>query len=136
MLREFSKELADDREFEIGGMVFRFRYPYWSEAAAIFDGDLTPSGNGDSTFSFKADTQLAIDRVPIFLDDDGPERWKELVARESNPVPRHQIVDVYRWLVQVTSGLPTSPLSPSESGVGGGDSSSPAGSSSPEATPA
>lgn len=134
MLREFSKELAEDREFEIGGQVFKFRYPYWEEMAAIFDGDLTPSGNGDGGFSFKADTQLAIDLVPIFLDDDGPERWKELVARKPNGVPRHQIVQVYRWLVEVT-GFPTSPLSPSAPGVGSGDISSPAASSSPEATP-
>lgn len=124
MQREFSKELAEDRQFEIGGELFAFRYPHWQETADLFDEEVAPSTNGGAPeeFSFKADTEIAIKRVPIFLDpvNDSHKRWKTLVGRKSDPVPRHQIVQLYRWLLQVTSGLPTSP--PSESESGGGDS--------------
>ena len=125
MQREFSKELAEDRQFEIGGELFQFRYPHWSETAELFDEEMTPekqNGSGPEEFSFKADTELAIKRIPIFLDpvNDSHKRFKTLVARKTDPVPRHQIVQLYRWLTQVTSGLPTSPPSDSESG--GGDS--------------
>lgn len=124
MIREFSKELAEDRQFEIGGELFQFRYPHWSETAELFDQEVAPSTNGASEeeFSFKADTEIAIKRIPLFLDpaNDSHKRFKTLLARKTDPVPRHQIVQLYRWLLQVTSGLPTSP--PSDSASGGGDS--------------
>lgn len=126
MLRRFSDELAEDREFEIGGELFSFRYPYWEEGAALFDEDLTPSENGDGgEFSFKADTEMAIKRIPMFLDpaNDSHARFKRMVSRKTDAVPRHQIVQLYRWLVEVTSGLPTNP--PSESASGGGSSDTP-----------
>lgn len=128
MQREFSKELAEDRDFEIGGQVFTWRYPHWQEAASLFDQEVTPeSTNGEvPEFSFKADTELAIKRIPTFIEgtNDAHKRWKELVARKTDPVPRHQIVQLYRWLIQVTSGLPTSPPSASEPGGGDSDTSS------------
>lgn len=126
MQREFSKELAEDRDFEVGGEVFRWRYPHWQETAELFDEEVTPEPEGENgkrdTFSFTADTELAIKRIPIFLDplNDSSKRWKALVGRKADPVPRHQIVQLYRWLLQVTSGLPTNP--PSDSASGGGDS--------------
>ena len=132
MQREFSKELAEDRQFEIGGELFAYRYPHWTETAELFDEELKPdeaSTNGD--FSFKIDTELAIKRIPIFLnpDNDSHKRFKTLVGRKTDPVPRHQIVQLYRWLLQVTSGLPTSPPSGSEPGGGDSDTSSPGESS-------
>ena len=128
MQREFSKELAEDRQFEIGGELFEYRYPHWSEAAELFDEESAPVANGDGgDFSFKADTELAIKRIPLFLEakNDSHKRFKALVARKTDPVPRHQIVQLYRWLVQVTSGLPTTP--PSDSDSGGGDSAGSSG---------
>ena len=32
-MRRFSEELVEDREFEIGGELFKWRYPYWEEFA-------------------------------------------------------------------------------------------------------
>lgn len=127
MIREFSKELAEDRSFELGGELFEFRYPHWEEAADLFDAELKPSENGDAgEFSFRADTELAIKKFPMFLDpkNDSHKRFKAMAARKTDPVPRHQIVQAYRWLVQVTSGLPTSPPSASEAGGGSDDTSS------------
>lgn len=133
MQREFSKELAEDRQFEIGGELFEFRYPHWSETAELFDEEVAPLTNGkpEEEFSFKTDTEVAIKRIPIFLDPakDSHKRFKTLVARKADPVPRHQIVQLYRWLLQVTSGLPTNPPSESDSGGGNSGTSSPGESS-------
>jgi hypothetical protein len=129
MQREFSKELAEDRQFEIGGQLFKFRYPFWEETAALFDEEVSPEEqNGD--FSFKADTEIAIKRIPMFLDpeNDAHKRFRSMVSRKTDPVPRHQIVQLYRWLLQVTSGLPTIPPSDSEPGGGNSDTSSQGGS--------
>ena len=129
MLREFSKELAEDRDFEIGGEVFRFRYPNWQEAAALWDEE-TQAVNANGDFSWKADTEMAIKRIPIFLDpmNDSHKRFGALVKRKTDPVPRHQIAQLYQWLVRVTSGLPMEPPSGSEPGGGASDDSSQEGS--------
>lgn len=129
MRRQFSNELDEDREFEIGGEHFNFRYPHWEEGAAIFDADLTP--NGDGKFSWKADTEVAIKQIPTFIDpaNDAHKRFAALVKRKTDPVPRQQIVELHQWLVRVTSGLPTNPPSGSEPGGGASDSSSVEGAS-------
>lgn len=124
MQREFSKELAEDRDFEIGGQVFKFIYPHWKDGALLFDDEMeevkaaADGSEQNGSFSFVADTETAIKRVPMFLDpgNDAHKRWKELVARKTDPIPRHQIAQVYRWLVEVTSGFPTTLSSVSGSG--------------------
>ena len=139
MLRRFSEELVEDREFEIGGELFEFCYPNWEVGAWLFDDQLEPAENGNGEFSFKADTELAIERIPIFLDpkNESHERFTRLVERKPpNAVPRHQLVQCYRWLVEVTSGLPTTPPSESDSLGGSSDTPSEEESSSQEETPA
>ena len=134
MLRKFSDELVQDREFEIGGELFRFRYPHWEEGAALFDEEATPEGNGK--FSFRADTEYAIKRIPTFLDpaNDSHKRFTALVARKVDPVPRQQLVQLYLWLSQVTAGLPTTLPTAPEAGGGETDTGSSDASSSPEVT--
>lgn len=138
MLRNWDEELVDDREFRIGGELFEWMYPHWEIGAKLFDDDLTPADtNGDTQqFSFVADTKLAIERIPMFLNpkNDSHKRWKALAARKTDPVPRYQFVQLYRWLVQVTGGLPTTPPSEPVSGGGDSDTGSSEGSSSQEAT--
>ena len=123
--RSFSEELVENRQFEIGGELFEWTYPHWEVSAKLWDGDDQKeegSENVRAAFSFKADTEYAIKNIPIFLDpkNDAHKRWKALVVRKTDPVPRHQIVQLYRWLFEVASGLPTTP--PSASEPGGGDS--------------
>ena len=129
MQRSFSEELTEDREFEIGGETFKFRILHWTDAAALMDGaeDTTPATNGE--FSFRADTEFAIKDMPKYLDpaDEAVKRWKALVARKENPVPRHQIVQAYVWARTQSLGIPTTPQSPSQSA--GGDGETEAGSS-------
>ena len=141
MLRDFDQELVDDREFRIGGELFEFIYPHWEVGAKIFDEELTPepSENGEpAAFSWKQDTQQAIDKIPMFLNpkNDSHKRFKALAARKDDAVPRYQFVQLYRWLVQVTGGLPTSSPSSelSADGDGGTGAGSSAASPSTEAT--
>ena len=134
MLRSFTNELPEDREFEIGGQLFKFVYPHWKDGAKLFDDEMTPTEdtNGDApAFSFVADTETAIKRIPMFLDaeNDAHNRFKELVSRKNDPVPRHQIAQLYRWLVEVTSGFPTQQPSASSSGDGSSEDSSVEGAS-------
>lgn len=132
MQREFSKELAEDRDFEIGKEVFTWRYPHWKEMAQLFDDrNRVAIQNGDGedeeqAFSYVADAEMAIKQIPMFLEGGAAtkKRWETLVNRKENSVPRHQIVQLYRWLIQVTSELPTSPPSVSETGGGDIDTSS------------
>lgn len=131
-MRDFDSELVKDRSFKLGGQVFHWRYPHWRVGAQLFDQEMTSvtdaaSENGEArAFSFVADTEKAIERIPLFLDpeNDAHRRFEDLVARETDPVPRHQIVQVYRYLVEVTSGFPTTSPSDSSAGAGNSDSSS------------
>jgi hypothetical protein len=125
MIRDFDSELVDDREIRIGGEVFEFIYPHWEVGAQIFDEELTPAQNGDGepeAFSWKADTEKAIQRIPMFLNpkNDSHKRFKALAARKVDAVPRFQFAQLYRLLVQVTSNLPTTPpsLPPLDDGDG------------------
>jgi hypothetical protein len=147
MQRDWDAELIEDRSFKIGGELFEWIYPHWEIGARLFDDNLEPAkknGDGDASeggFYFQADTQLAIDRIPLFLNpkNDAKARFKRLAARKEDAVPRHQFVQLYRWLVQVTGGLPTDPPSstPSDGGAGNaGADSSDALSSTEETSPA
>jgi hypothetical protein len=117
---------VQDRQFEIGGELFEWAYPHWEVGAQLWDGDDREEEegetNGKTAFTFRGDTEWAIERIPLFLDpkNDSKKRWKTLVARKTNPVPRYQIIALYKWLFQVTSNLPTNP--PSDLEPGGGDS--------------
>lgn len=134
-MRTFSKELVQDRDFEIGGQVFTWRYPFWEETAEMFDAKDTEQQDGE--FSLKVDTQFAIERMPIFLEEanDAHNRWKELMERRKDAVPRYQIVQLYRWLVEQTSTFPTPPPSDLETGAGSNGTSSEVASLSLEETP-
>jgi hypothetical protein len=79
---------------------------------------------------------MAIERIPMFLNpkNDAVKRWKALAARKADPVPRFQYIALYRWLVQVTGGLPTEPPSTPDVGGGNNDTGSSDVSSSTEAT--
>lgn len=138
MQREFSKELPEDREFEIGGQIFRWIHPHWREGAEFFDAELEQiresakeqqeSGNGVPLFSWVAEAEKAVKGVPFFLDpdyNDAHQRWADLMARKKDPVPRYQIEECYRWLVEVTGGFPT--LQPEISTSGAGTSDTPSG---------
>jgi hypothetical protein len=141
-VKSFSQDLAEDREFEIGGEVFRWRYPHWEETAAIYDEDLEllkeiegqTNGDGPTTKQAVAMTQK---RIQIFIDpaQDAIKRFQALTKRKTDPVPLFQYGELYRWLLEVTSGRPTNQPSDSEPGAGTTEASSADASSSTEGKP-
>lgn len=123
MQREFSKELGEDREFEWGGETFRFRLFHYTETIAMLDTKLSADlvVNDDGSFSWKANTEFCIKEIQRFLDGpDEVKKFKAVLARKTNPVPRFQIDELYLWLREKVQGLPTNPPSSGLSGDGGG----------------
>jgi hypothetical protein len=131
--------VAEDREFEIAGEVFKWVYPYWEDIAAVFDRDDEEAKaegvetNGNTPFTVRATIADFIDRIELFIDpdfNDGRARWKALSKRKKNPIPHSQYAELYRWLLEVTSGsYPTEPSSPSEDGQPAAAATSTGGSS-------
>ena len=139
-MRRFTEELIEDREFEIGGELFEWIYPHWEVGAKTMQETFNPeglNGDGEAQFSWKDDTNFAIERIPLYLNpkNDSHKRFKALVARKTDSVPRFQLVGLYKWLVQVTNNLPTNP--PSDAPAGGGENGDESSVESPstEATP-
>ena len=122
MLREFSKELVEDRQFEIGGELFEWRYPYWEDFADRRDQDAKivqqADGNGDAEMSFKDLYKDFIERIEPFIDpkNDSVKRWRALAKRKVDPVPAYQYTELYMWLLEVTSARPTETLLSSSNG--------------------
>lgn len=117
---------VEDREFEIGGEVFRWIYPYWEDIAKVFDADTvemeTENENGNESKDPTVRDTIAdfIKRIELFIDpefNDGITRWKALAKRKKNPIPHSQYAELYRWLLEVSSSpTPTESPSPSEDG--------------------
>ena len=126
-MREFSKELVEkeDRRFEIGGELFRWRYPFWEEFADRRDKDAAivaetskPTENGEAEITFKQIYEDFIGRIEPFLDpeNDSLKRWRALAKRKVDPVPAYQFSELYMWLLEVTSARPTETLLSSSNG--------------------
>lgn len=122
--KSFSDELVEkvDRRFELGGEVYRWRYPHWEEMADIFDEDLAAAtaANGNREIPTTRDSMArTFKRIKIMLEDEDRAKFDALTERTENPVPLPQYGIVYRWLIEVTSGRPTTP--PSDSALGHGE---------------
>lgn len=118
-MKRFTVE--EDREFEIGGEVFKWVYPYWEDIATVFDKDAKEIADAkdDTPFSVRATIADFIERIELFLDpeNDSINRWRQLTKRKKNPVPHSQYAQLYTWLLEVTSAPhPIEPSSPSEDG--------------------
>jgi hypothetical protein len=110
--------VVQDREFEIGGEVFEWVYPYWEDIAEVFDKDASEDEDGNVADITVRDTiGDFIQRIQLFLEADQRERWVALTKRKKNPIPHAQYAELYRWLLEITSlPTPTEPSSPSEDG--------------------
>lgn len=106
-----------DREFEIGGEIFEWVYPYWEDIADVFDQDVKESENGDADSTVRSAIADFIKRIELFISPDQIVRWRTLAKRKDNPIPHSQYAQLYSWLLEVTSGThPTEQSSPSEDG--------------------
>jgi hypothetical protein len=113
-VKKFSEALEQDREFEFGGELFKYQYVHWSVLTAIVDG----SGSNGKELSATENVQEIVDSIPKFIEPDGDERIRKLLSSTESPVPIGQVNALYEWLLEVTSGRPTVPPSPSEAGRG------------------
>ena len=118
-MKRFAVE--DDREFEVVGEVFKWVYPHWEDIAAMFDRDSAEATtNGNEPETMRVAIGDLIERIAMFIDPDynnGRERWFELTKRRQNPVPHSMFPELYRWLLEATSGrYPTPPSSDSADG--------------------
>lgn len=115
-MKRFSDALADDREFEFAGELFKFQYVHWSVLTAIVDGG---RDNGKEPTATE-NVQEIVDAIPSFIDseNDGEKRMHALLSSKDKPVPIGQVNALYEWLLEVTSGRPTVPPLPSEAGPG------------------
>ena len=112
--------VVEDREFEIGGEVFKWVYPYWEDIADVFDKDAAEVTNEEQVpFTVRATIADFIKRIELFIDpeNDSINRWRKLTKRKINPIPHSQYAALYQWLLEVTSAPhPTEASSPSEAG--------------------
>lgn len=113
-MKKFSDTLAQDRDFEFLGELFKYKLVHWTVITQIVDGGRSNGKEPTAT----EQVQELIEIIPEFIDDenDGPERMKALLSGEGKPVPIGQVNSLYEWLIEVTSGRPTEPPSPSTGG--------------------
>jgi hypothetical protein len=117
-------EITQDRDFEVAGEVFQWKFPYWEDIADVFDADETEEtaeGNGKAVeVTVRSTLKDFMDRIELFLDEDlndNVPRWRKLTQRKKDPVPHSQYAQIYQWLLEVTSRpTPTLPSSLSEDG--------------------
>lgn len=110
--------VVQDREFEIGGEIFHWVYPYWEDIADVFDKDAQEDlENPDTDVTVRATIGDFIERIALFIDPADRPRWIAATKRKQNPIPHAQYAELYRWLLETTSlPTPTELSSPSEDG--------------------
>jgi len=115
-VKKFSDALEQDREFEFGGELFKFQYVHWTVLTAIVDG----TGDNGREPTATQNVQEIVDSIPKFIDpeNEGDKRMHALLSSTDKPVPIGQVNALYEWLLEVTSGRPTVPPSPSAPGPG------------------
>lgn len=129
-MKRFSDDLVDaeDREFEIGGELFKWRYPHWEELAVILDEDVAALRNGGepADLTTKVVIEDNIKKILVFVDsvEGAHKRFRDLAKRKENPIPLQMFSQVYRWLLEVSSGRPTEQPSDLEPGAGDTEASS------------
>lgn len=127
MKRSFSEETATrvDRDFEIGGEVFKWRELGWDDFKDLIVQEETFAAKEEATTLDNLD--FLTTRILFFLDpaNEGHKRFKVLLKRKTHPVPHFQIQELHDWLWEEISTRPTSPLSASSNGLGSTEATSP-----------
>jgi hypothetical protein len=108
-MRSFDR--TDDLKFEIGGETFQMH----TVRPEVIDSwpKKTPS---DQTYLQALG--LIDGQIKEFLSADDHPRWDALRARETDAVTFAQMNDVLTWMVEVQTGRPTQPPSPSADSPG------------------
>lgn len=108
-MKNFDEMLSQDRDFTVAGETFQWRNVR-PEVLTSFES----AGEGDADATWR----LMDDQILLFLHKNDHERWRELRAREENPVTIAQLNAILVWLMEEQTGRPTVPSSPSDPGRG------------------
>lgn len=111
--KDFDELLAPDHTFIVRGVTFTWR-EVRPEVLSAMGQALTQVNDDDADAGWSA----IDDQILLFLDPSDHEKWKELRAREENPVTIKQINAILDYLIGEQSDRPTQTPSPSASGRG------------------
>ncbi len=109
---------AQDRDFTIGGETFTVKRCPMATMGELVEMEKIFLAQEDVSYIDIA--EFAEKRLRILIDDQNGavSRWEALIASTENPVEYGEIVDVSKWAVELVTGLPTLPPSPSAVGRG------------------
>lgn len=115
MAKSFDDLISSERTFVVRGETFTWRdvRPEVLTAFQPAEDDEKKDPEDNSGIWKQLDEQIA-----LFLVPQDVERWKELRAREDNPVTIIQLNAILEWLVGEQTERPTQTPSPSGSGRG------------------
>lgn len=120
MSRNFDELLTEDRTFTVRGQTFTW-VEVRPEALSAMGKSLSAvdaNGDGDQEVDDDAAWAAIDDQILLFLIPEDQERWKELRAREAEPVTVKQINAILQYLVEEQTDRPTETPSASAPGPG------------------
>lgn len=121
-MQNFDENKQAEREFQVGGEKFRWRYVRPETLALLARQLHSDNGGGAADVADDGSTPTLRhldEQVMVFLDsDEAKERWRNLRLREEDPVTSGQLQDIVIWLVEQQSVRPTETPSPSAPGRG------------------
>lgn len=115
MPKNFDDLISGERTFVVRGETFTWR-DVRPEILTAFTP--TPAEEGKDPEDNSGIWQQLDDQISLFLVPEDIERWKNLRAREDNPVTIVQLNAILEWLVGEQTERPTQTPSPSGSGRG------------------
>lgn len=112
MARNFDDLLEKDATFTVRGEKFAY-HDVKPEVLSAFETPTNGKKDDEESVWDILDAQIL-----LFIEEEQHERWKELRQREKEPVTIKQLTEILKWLMEVQTGRPTDPPSPSASGRG------------------
>lgn len=121
MSKDFDQLHKRDLDFVIGGEKFTMKF-VTPEVIASFDYMEVEAEEADDDDPRPLSLRVLDKRILLFIEpgenEENHKRWRELRARQENPVSMLQLNALADWLIETQTGRPT--IKPSPSGAGRG----------------
>lgn len=117
MPKSFDDLVSSERTFVVRGETFTWRDVRPEILTAFTPAEEEEKKEGEEADNSGIWKQLD-QQIELFLVPEDIERWKNLRAREENPVTIVQLNAILEWLVEAQTERPTATPSPSGSGRG------------------
>ena len=104
-----------DRKFKIGGEEFQHRAGVRPELQQAWE-EMPPETRGSE--ALKITDELIMAWLDVDADPTGPDRWRKLRERDTDPITTRDINNLVVWLYTQSTRRPTEPPSSSEDGRG------------------